>query len=210
LQGKLLFDPMFPKLAEFVPTTGAVLDIGTGWGVPTTWLAVRHPGLRFVCVEPDEDRALVASWVLAERAEMHIGSAPQTWPQGEYQAVLALDMLHYLSDEELDLFLRRAHQSLSTDGVLVIRVTVPTQKKWPWERTLERWRTRARGIATIFRSEKEFLTSIENHGFMMNSPTPTAMGGRKRGSLAARRARPTDGGAILSLGATIGAGCPWL
>ena len=64
---KVRLDPLFTELSEqlnFDPPPKALLDIGSGFGVPACWLAESCPTAKIYGIEPDEDRVRVANMAL--------------------------------------------------------------------------------------------------------------------------------------------------
>jgi cyclopropane fatty-acyl-phospholipid synthase-like methyltransferase len=72
-----------------------------------------------------------------ERGRVELGSAPDFWiPEVAkgYDAVLMLDMVHFLSDRALEETLRRAHRVMRANGRLIIRANVPVEGSKSWAR----------------------------------------------------------------------------
>jgi predicted exporter len=162
---KILLDPMFPRLADFVKDPGVVIDIGTGYGVPAVWLLELYPRARIYGLEPDPKRVRFASWAIGTRGVVAVGSAPAL-PALPVKAdtALMLDMIHLLTDEELRLTLRHLHERLLPDGVLIIRATVSSHMPFPWKRWFETKRIMRRKGRPHFRTEKEILSILGESG----------------------------------------------
>ena len=77
-------------------------------------------------------------------------------------------MLHLINDEELQLILQRIYQKLSIGGTLIIRATVPTERKIPWKRWIEATRLKMTKMPQRFRREKEIATFMIAVGFAVN------------------------------------------
>jgi hypothetical protein len=76
-----------------------------------------------------------------------------------------LDMLHLINDEELQLVLKRIYEKLETGGTLLIRATIPSDKKIPWKRWLEKARLKLTGLQERFRQENEIAGFMTVSGF---------------------------------------------
>jgi len=165
---KLATDPLFPRLAGLVPASGTVLDIGCGRAVPAAWLLAMRPGLRFVGVEPDPDRVRAASRVLGGSGTVLQGTA-QTLPAepARVDAVLMLDMGHYLSEEEMDRLLRDLRRRLSGGGPLVMRITVAADRRRPWRRVKEAVRVRLSRFPQTLRTPQQVRDAIARAGFRL-------------------------------------------
>ncbi|MFC1641804.1 SAM-dependent methyltransferase [Myxococcota bacterium] len=162
---KLLLDPMFGRLLDLVGATGHLLDLGAGYGVPAVWLLAHHPELRVTAVESDARRAQIAAWAMGERGTVHCLQLPRL-PRlpAAVDRILLIDVIHYVSDELLKELLTVAARALSPSGRVVLRDTVPSRALLPWERALESWRLRQKGIPARFRSADALVMALERAG----------------------------------------------
>ncbi|MGD0781422.1 MAG: MMPL family transporter, partial [Candidatus Aminicenantales bacterium] len=176
---KLRLDPMFPKLAEFVPERGLVLVLGCGYGVPGAWLLARSPALRLAGWEPDARRAAVARHVFGDRGEVTTGAAPELPGEpGPVEAALLLDVVHKLPDEALRTIFQSLARCLRPDGRLVIRATVPGTAKVPWLMGLDGWKWTASRRAVRFRTPDELKAAAAAAGFVVERLDACAFGPR--------------------------------
>ncbi|MBI4633681.1 MAG: MMPL family transporter [Deltaproteobacteria bacterium] len=163
---KILLDPMFPRLADFVKEPGIILDVGTGFGVPAVWLLELHPRARLYGIEPDRERVRFALRAVGTRGMVEVGRAPNIPDISERaDTALLLDVIHLLTDAELGLSLQRLHRKLCPGGALIIRATVPSGKRVPWKRWIETKRIAMQKGIPHFRSQKNILTIIAEAGF---------------------------------------------
>jgi SAM-dependent methyltransferase len=163
---KILLDPMFPRLADFVKDPKIILDIGAGFGVPAVWLLELFPQAKVYGIEPDGRRVRVASCAIGTRGAMTEGAAPELPAIPEKaDTALMLDMIHMLTDEALRLTLRRLHENLRPDGMLVLRATAPSRKRFPWKRRIETGRLKFRQKQSRFRAESEIMAVLADAGF---------------------------------------------
>ncbi len=162
---KMKFDPMFGELHRMLKSPETIVDIGTGYGVPAVWLLELFPGARLHGIEPDAMRARAASWVIGGRGSVIIGRAPDLpdFP-GKADTVTAIDMIHYLDDGDLALLLDRLRARMSPKGTLIVRGTVPSQRRTAL-RMIEMLRIRIKGLPMHYRSEADIVRIMEKHGF---------------------------------------------
>jgi uncharacterized protein len=191
---KILLDPMFPRLAGFLKDPEVIIDIGTGYGVPAVWLLELYPRARIYGLEPDPKRVRFAARAIGKRGVVTVGKAPEL-PELPVKAdtALMLDMIHFLTDEELRLTLRRLHARLLPDGVLIIRATAPSTLPFPWKRWLETQRLRRRKRRFHFRTEEELLSILGESGFLV-LPPEAATPGQEEVWFIARLRAPGGGG----------------
>lgn len=138
-RGKLAGDPAFFALLErgLIPDNARILDLGCGQGLlaafllaarqlhaagqwPADWPAAPRPRhLRGIELMPkDVDRARRA---LGDRAEFVLGNICTT-DFGEADAVVILDVLHYVDYPAQEAILRRVRAALPASGVLLLRI----------------------------------------------------------------------------------------
>jgi len=174
---KVKCDPMFPRLADFLRTPCTIIDIGTGYGVPAVWLLALFPDLKIYGIEPDAGRARFAGRAMASRGSVQVGRAPDI-PEvvKPADAALLLDMLHYISDDEVRLALSRLREALRPGAALIVRVTIPLYKRAPVLRFVETTRLKILHIASYFRTAQQIRALIEGAGFAITSEEPTARG----------------------------------
>jgi SAM-dependent methyltransferase len=170
-----LRDPMFLRLAELVDPQARVLDVGCGFGVPAAWLLSCYPELHVLGVESELDRARVAGRALGSRGNVVVARA-ETLPvlAGSVETVLMLDMVHHLDDAALHNTLDRARATLSPAGRLILRTTIPSKKRLPWERRLEVLHARLRRQRCHFRDADSLSEAITRAGFAPPKQEPSA------------------------------------
>jgi len=166
---KMKTDPLFPRLTDHVPSEGTVLDIGCGYGVPAAWLLALHPGLRFVGLEPNPERARVARRVIGSSGLVLDGKAQELPAEPrQVDSALLLDMGHYLSDPDLDRLLQDLRRRLVSGGPLVMRITVPTDRTRAWKRLMETVRLRLSRLPQFLRTPEQITERLVRHGFTLH------------------------------------------
>ena len=173
---KILLDPMFPRLADFVKHGWKIVDVGCGYGVPAAWLLTLYPDLEFIACDPLAERARIAARVLGERAKvLSVGALDLPLDRVEADAVLLLDVLHHLQDKEIVELLSRLKGSLSPAGRLIIRLTLPGTA-FSLFRFVEENRLRLKGAKPCWRSKEKVLDILGNAGFKVELVEATAQG----------------------------------
>jgi hypothetical protein len=110
----------------------------------------------------------VAAAAFGGRGEAHVGAAPDfampAVPE-HFDAVFLLDMIHFISNEALDLTLRRIRGRLTVGGRLIIRSNIPPSGngslKWKFA-VISRKIT---GAYARFRSVDQIREAITAAGF---------------------------------------------
>ncbi len=173
---KILLDPMFPRLADFVKHGWKIVDVGCGYGVPAAWLSTVYPDLEFIACDPLAERARIAARVLGERAKvLSVGALDLPLDHVEADAVLLLDVLHHIQDKEIVELLSRLKGVLTPEGRLIIRLTLPGTT-FSLFRFVEESRLRFKGAKPCWRSKEKVLDILENTGFKVELVEPTAHG----------------------------------
>jgi SAM-dependent methyltransferase len=186
---KLRLDPMVARLGDFLPDQGTILDIGCGHGVVSAWMLARSDRLRIVGIEPDEDRATTARFVLGDRAEVYEGMAPGDLPDVRAAAVVCLDVLHHLDDAGLAKTLTHARNCLVPGGTLILRATVPGPGPTPFYRWFETRRLAFARLVPHYRQREATVKAMLAAGLRVDLVEPTAPG-REETWFIARVAEP--------------------
>ncbi len=175
---KLRFDPLFVELSRLLTGMGAtpvLLDIGCGHGAPACWCLEMLPGARVIGIDPDPERVRVAVRAAGARGDIREGAAPELLGvTGPVDAVLLLDMLHYLDDKQLAATLRRCRALLRPDGCLILRFVVRPEGKRSWYWYVEDWRVRWGGGQAWYRSGNALQAVASAAGFTGLQVTPSA------------------------------------
>ena len=147
-----------------------IIDIGCGYGIPATWLLEIYPQAEVYGLEPDEIRVLIASYAIGKRGRVEAGRAPDLPEvEGSVDYVLMLDMLHLISDKEVQIVFQRIYEKLSLEGTLLVRTTIPSDKRNPWKRWIEIARLKITHAPNRFRDEKEIVDFMEKAGFTVSA-----------------------------------------
>jgi 2-polyprenyl-3-methyl-5-hydroxy-6-metoxy-1,4-benzoquinol methylase len=141
-RGKLGQDPVFEAILalDLLPQQGRVLDIGCGQGLLAAWLlSAQHqhaqgqwpsgwpapPQVRQIhgieLMPRDISRAQQALQQYGVRSTFEVGNMCSA-DFGSAEAVVLLDVLHYVDFPGQDDVLKRVHACLGKDGVLLLRV----------------------------------------------------------------------------------------
>jgi SAM-dependent methyltransferase len=174
---KLRLDPMFRELPEFlraIPEIRTALDLGCGYGFLGSSLLEWNPALRIYGVDPNPKRVEAASIAFGERGEVGCAGAPDfEMPEfpGRFDAVLCLDVIHFLSDEALALTLRRIRARLDEGGCLILRAPMLARGGGSISWKIDRLRRALMGGYACYRTVEQISEAVVNAGFkILQSP----------------------------------------
>jgi cyclopropane fatty-acyl-phospholipid synthase-like methyltransferase len=165
----MLIDPMFKELDKYVKNPRRIIDIGCGYGIPATWLLEIYPQAEVYGLEPDEVRVLIASYAIGKRGSVIVGRAPDlSEVDGAVDYVLMLDMLHLISNEEVQIAFQRIYEKLEAEGTLLVRATIPSDIRTPWKRWIEIVRLKITRALNRFRAEIEIVDFMKKAAFTVS------------------------------------------
>ncbi len=176
---KMRLDPLFPELERILRASEGIetmVDVGTGYGVPSSWLLERFPEARLYGIEPQAHRVQVASRAVGERGVVVEGQAPEL-PEtpAEVDMALMLDMVHYLGDEALGTVLNRLRNRLRPGAKLLIRASLPPKRKFPWHWWIEQLTHRFSGVKACYRSAERLREILTQAGFRIENTLPSGV-----------------------------------
>jgi uncharacterized protein (DUF2062 family) len=138
VRGKLRFDPMYRAIpgSTAIPDAGRLVDVGCGRGIllallatarelaatlppPASW-HLPSDRLELVGIELRPNLAQVARDALGEAARIEQGDIADL-PLPPARAILLLDVLHYLSQEDQERLLDKVVSAVEPEGVILIR-----------------------------------------------------------------------------------------
>ncbi len=128
---KLRTDPMFrdlPGILKTVPTPKVALDLGCGYGFAASTLLEWCPGLTIYGIDPDPARAPVATVAFDSRGKAVCAGAPDFEVAGlpdTFDTIVCLDMIHFLSEADLQTTFNRLFARLEPGGYFLLRSLLP-------------------------------------------------------------------------------------
>jgi cyclopropane fatty-acyl-phospholipid synthase-like methyltransferase len=164
-------DPMFPEMERmFQDSEGiqTILDIGTGYGVPASWLIERFTEARLRGIEPSPERVRIASMALGDRGVVTQGHAPEIPAVGApVDLCTIIDMVHFLTDGSLMETLKRVRERIRNGGRLIIRASLPPKRRLPWSWWFQNLILKWSRIPAFYRSVHQLERLIVQSGFRM-------------------------------------------
>jgi SAM-dependent methyltransferase len=127
---KTRMDPMFAELPEYLKAVHPLesfLDLGCGFGIAGSMVVELFQRANAFGIDPNPVRVRAAAAAMGNRGRVFDGAAPDfekpEFP-AYFDAVFALDMMHFLTDAQIDLTLERIRSRLHTGGWLFLRCPV--------------------------------------------------------------------------------------
>jgi SAM-dependent methyltransferase len=130
-----------------------------------------------VAIDPDVDRVRVAARVAGNSARISEGAAPDIPALSEpADLVVMLDIAHYLDDTALNQTLMRLYDRLKNNGRVIVRVTVPPQRRYPVLYWIEELRLKLTHVPSFYRTVDTLEVMLAEAGFKVEQTA--ASGGR--------------------------------
>lgn len=198
-KGKLKYDPAFAALATMgaLPDGAHVLDLGCGRGLLASWMLAAEKmarqglwsepakppsGLRFRGVELVEREAVCGNRALqplyGDRVEL-FGGDMRSADLTDIDAVVILDVLHYVPYADQDQVLDRIRAALGPGGVFITRVgDAQGGLRFRFSQMVDRCISYVQGhrLKRMWcRSVDEWIRALESRGYVVQA-TPMSAG----------------------------------
>lgn len=119
--------PIREVLARILPHDGRVLEVAAGSGQHAAAFAAAFPGLEWTPADPSpEARASIAAWAQAAslpnvQPPLALDAMdPTTWPDGSFDAILCINMIHISPWAATEGLMRLAQTRLKPGGMLYL------------------------------------------------------------------------------------------
>lgn len=191
-RGKLHGDPVFAALTQndLLPPNARILDLGCGQGLLAAWLLETQTDFKsYRGIDMRKRDIQHAQTAFAGNAGItfecnDITTADLTVEGSRVDAIVMLDVLHYLDHEQQEKLLRRARAALISNhapgGVLLLRVAnknagLPFQITY-WTDRVIAFCCYGRMTATYCRPLAEWQRALVNAGFTQVTAQPMSAG----------------------------------
>jgi cyclopropane fatty-acyl-phospholipid synthase-like methyltransferase len=145
-----------------------ILDIGTGYGVPASWLLERFTEARLRGIEPSPERVRVAAMAVGDRGFIAQGQAPAVPEVGDHADLSTMiDMVHFLTDEDFTQTLDRLRERMRNGGRLIIRASLQPKRRLPWSWWFQNLILRFSRIPAYYRPVHQLQSMVVQSGFQM-------------------------------------------
>jgi 2-polyprenyl-3-methyl-5-hydroxy-6-metoxy-1,4-benzoquinol methylase len=123
------------QVAERVPETGRMLEVGCGHGLFANEAALSHPELDVLGIDPAPDKIESASATVGERAGVHfrLGTLANDVPEEGFDAIAVIDVLYLIPFADWPDFLSACFVRLRPGGRLLLK-EVDTEPRWKFWR----------------------------------------------------------------------------
>lgn len=127
---KVRLEKDYQVFHNLLPVQGKFLDAGCGYGFMSYMLHFAAPQRDFTGIDYDEEKTIVANHCFSKDEGIRFIHADiLKYDFEKYDGIIMADMLHYLHEGEQEQVLQKAIQSLSAEGVLIIRDGDKEKKK---------------------------------------------------------------------------------
>lgn len=110
------------KIEKLLPKKGLVLDVGCGYGVTSIYFALKNKNRQIVGSELDSKRVKIAKKNSRDIKNLTFKKANLIDNEKvKFDCIVAIDLLHHISDLEKQKFISKAKEILKNDGTLIIK-----------------------------------------------------------------------------------------
>jgi len=116
----------FDKLIDWVPDAGTMLDVGCGAGLFLGLAASRKPGLHGIGFDADSRvigaaQAMAKASQLVDRIRFEHRIVEQPWPEGTFDAVSLIDVLHHVQPDQHQATIEKLFSRVRPGGIVIYK-----------------------------------------------------------------------------------------
>ncbi len=120
-------------LQQYLPECGMVLDLGCGFGLFSLYFAMANPDCHFIGVDLNSKRIEIAQCSARSLNMRNVKFICQDvrdlWLDSKFNAIVCLDLIHHLPEEDGDALGRHLYDWLMPGGILLMK-DVTTRPRW--------------------------------------------------------------------------------
>ena len=173
-------EPILKLLRAHLPKSGRVLEIAAGSGQHALTFANALPGLEWTPSDPSPDaRASIAAWA-AQAGAPNLQTPlaldcmdPTSWPEGQFEAVLCINMIHISPWAATEGLMKLAERALPRPGGLLYLYGAYREAEIPLAPSNEAFdaNLKARDPAWGLRDRDEVIALARSHGLTLTLRT---------------------------------------
>ena len=173
-------EPILKLLRAHLPKTGRVLEIASGSGQHALTFSNALPGLEWTPSDPSPDaRASIAAWA-AQAGAPNLQTPlaldcmdPTSWPEGQFDAVLCINMIHISPWAATEGLMKLAERALPRPGGLLYLYGAYREAEIPLTPSNEAFdaNLKARDPAWGLRDRDEVVALARSHGLTLTLRT---------------------------------------
>lgn len=119
---KVRMEKNYRLFNELLPRQGNILDIGCGYGFMAYMLHFVCPQRMITGIDYDEEKIATANHCFSKNENIHFEHADvMAFPFASYNAIVMMDILHYLQPEQQKAVIEKCIRHLAPGGLIVIR-----------------------------------------------------------------------------------------
>ena len=122
------------KIETLLPQKGSILDVGCGYGFTSIFFAFKNKNRQIFGSEIDPKRILLAKKISSSISNISFKTSDLiNKSKLNFDAILAIDLLHHVNSSQKNTFLKDASSKLKTKGLLIIKdIDTSPRYKYLW------------------------------------------------------------------------------
>lgn len=155
------------QIEKVLPEQGKILDIGCGYGVTTAYFAMRNDKRDVVGTELVSKRIAIATEAFKNVKNLKFDVKNLLdGEENRYDVIVAIDLLHHITDQEKELFIKKSIGHLEKNGLLIIKdIDKSPYYKYIWNYIHDKIMTRFEKL--YFYSADQMRALIESNGLII-------------------------------------------
>ena len=122
------------KIEALLPKKGLILDVGCGYGFTSIFFALKNKNRQIFGSEIDPKRVLLAKKFSSSIFNLSFETSDLINKNKlNFDAILAIDLLHHINPSQKNIFLRDSFLKLQSNGILIIKdINTSPKYKYIW------------------------------------------------------------------------------